>query len=72
MGAYSPREFKALSFHDATPRFADGTDTPRAYLGRCLEAVAAREPGGQLLDRARLVARGLEGRLEVEGGHDGI
>ena len=44
MAAYSPREFKALSFHDATPRFADGTDTPRAYLERCLEAVAAREP----------------------------
>jgi Asp-tRNA(Asn)/Glu-tRNA(Gln) amidotransferase A subunit family amidase len=44
MAAYSPREFRALSFHDAAPRFADGTDTPRAYLERCLEMIAAREP----------------------------
>ncbi|WP_245704775.1 amidase [Belnapia rosea] len=26
------------------PRFQDGTDTPRAYLERCLEVIAAREP----------------------------
>ena len=44
MSAYSPKEFRALSFHDATPRFADGSDTPRAYLERCLETIAAREP----------------------------
>jgi hypothetical protein len=44
MAAYSPREFKALSFHDAAPHFAEGADTPRAYLERCLEAIAAREP----------------------------
>ncbi|MBX6374125.1 MAG: amidase [Acetobacteraceae bacterium] len=41
---YSPRTFKALTFHDATARFRDGTDTPRAYLERCLETIAAREP----------------------------
>lgn len=35
---------RALTFHDATHRFADGTDTPRAYLERCLETIAAREP----------------------------
>ena len=44
MTAYSPRDFRALTFHDATPRFADGTDTPRAYLERCLETIAGREP----------------------------
>jgi Asp-tRNA(Asn)/Glu-tRNA(Gln) amidotransferase A subunit family amidase len=44
MTAYLPGEFRALTFHDATPRFADGTDTPRAYLERCLETIAAREP----------------------------
>src|SRR5918992_4671482 len=43
-GSYDPRTFAALTFHDATPRFRDGTDTPRAYLERCLEAIAAREP----------------------------
>lgn len=41
---YDPREFKALTFHDATPQFRDGSDTPRAYLERCIETIAAREP----------------------------
>ncbi len=42
MTAYS--DFKPLTFHDAAKRFADGSDTPRAYLERCLETVASREP----------------------------
>lgn len=42
--SYDPRTFKALSFHDAVAKFRDGSDTPRAYLERCLEAVEAREP----------------------------
>src|SRR6516165_7970898 len=41
---YDPRIFRALTFHDAIPRFRDGADTPRAYLERCLETIAAREP----------------------------
>ena len=41
---YDPRTFRALTFHDAIPRFRDGADTPRAYLERCLETIAAREP----------------------------
>lgn len=42
MTAY--RDYKPLTFHDATPRFVDGSDTPRAYLERCLATIAAREP----------------------------
>mgnify|MGYP003606644733 CR=1 FL=1 len=42
MTAY--KDFQPLTFHDAAKRFADGSDTPRAYLERCLETVAAREP----------------------------
>ena len=42
MTAY--RDYKPLTFHDATPHFADGGDTPRAYLERCLATIAAREP----------------------------
>jgi len=42
--SYDPRTFKALTFHDAVPRFRGGTDTPRAYLERCLETIAQREP----------------------------
>ena len=41
--SYDPSTFRGLTFHDARDAFRDGTDTPRAYLERCLEAVAARE-----------------------------
>jgi len=41
---YDPRTFKALTFHDAVARFREGADSPRAYLERCLETIAAREP----------------------------
>jgi Asp-tRNA(Asn)/Glu-tRNA(Gln) amidotransferase A subunit family amidase len=43
-GGYDPREFKALTWHDALPRLREALDTPRAYLERCLETIAAREP----------------------------
>ena len=42
--SYDPRTFKPLTFHDALPRFRDGTDTPRAYLERAIETIATREP----------------------------
>jgi len=41
---YDPGSFRPLTFHDAVPRFLDGRDTPRAFLERCLEVIAAREP----------------------------
>lgn len=41
---YDPREFKALTFHNVTPDFRNGSDTPSAYLERCLETIAEREP----------------------------
>ena len=41
---YDPRTFAALTFHDATAKFHDGSDTPRAYLERCLAVIASREP----------------------------
>ena len=40
---YDPRTHKGRSFYDARGAFADGADTPIAYLERCLEVVAARE-----------------------------
>ena len=43
-GSYDPRTFQALTFQDATPAFRDGSDSPRAYLERCLAAIAARDP----------------------------
>ena len=42
MTAYA--DYKPLTFHDATRRFTDGNDSPRAFLERCLETIALREP----------------------------
>jgi Asp-tRNA(Asn)/Glu-tRNA(Gln) amidotransferase A subunit family amidase len=41
---YDPKIFTPLTFHDAVPAFLAGSDTPRAYLERCVETIAAREP----------------------------
>lgn len=43
-GAYDPATHRPLTFHDRVPAFRDGSDSPRAYLERCLETIAAREP----------------------------
>ncbi|HEX2825915.1 MAG TPA: amidase [Burkholderiales bacterium] len=42
-GAYDPSTFRPLTFFDAVERFKAGADDPRAYLERCLAAIAARE-----------------------------
>ena len=42
--AYAPHTARYLSFAEAKPRFADGGDTPRAYLERCLETIDTLEP----------------------------
>ena len=41
---YDPKAVTLLSFSDAVPSFVDGSDTPRAYLERCIETIEAREP----------------------------
>jgi Asp-tRNA(Asn)/Glu-tRNA(Gln) amidotransferase A subunit family amidase len=40
---YDPRTYTAVTFADATLRFADGSDTPSAFLERCVEQIEARE-----------------------------
>ena len=67
---YDPRTHQLLSFHDAIPRFRDGSDTPRAYLERCLETIAAREPTIQAfaclnLDGARAAADASDKRYKA-------
>jgi Asp-tRNA(Asn)/Glu-tRNA(Gln) amidotransferase A subunit family amidase len=37
-------DYQPLTFLDAARHFTDGNDDPRAYLERCLETIAAREP----------------------------
>lgn len=44
MNKYAYSDYKPLTFHDAAHRFADGSDSPRAYLERCLATIAEREP----------------------------
>jgi hypothetical protein len=44
MVSYDPSSADLLTFHDKIPAFLDGSDTPRAYLERCLEIIEAREP----------------------------
>lgn len=44
LGSYDPKSPGLRTWHDAVPNFLDGTDTPRAYLERCLETIEAREP----------------------------
>ena len=44
MGAsYQPNLFSPLTFHTHVAAFEAGRDTPRAFLERCLETIAARE-----------------------------
>ena len=49
--SYDPRTFKALSFHDAVPRFREGADSPRAYLERCIEMIQRARADRQSLRR---------------------
>ncbi len=43
MTAYDPSRFTPLRFHDRAEAFRTGADSPRAYLERCLDAIAARD-----------------------------
>jgi len=42
--AYDINQSSLTTFHDARKKFVDGTDTPRAYLERCLATIEQREP----------------------------
>src|ERR1700742_1467854 len=41
---YDPKTARYLSFCDKAAFFADGSDTPRAYLERCLTQISSHEP----------------------------
>lgn len=41
---YIPGQTSLLTFHDAVPGFLAGTDTPSAYLERCLKVISEKEP----------------------------
>lgn len=44
LGSYDPEQFQGLCFHQISGKFADGSDSPRAFLERCLDTIAASEP----------------------------
>ena len=54
---YSPEGLDSLTFLDVMPRFRDGSDTPRAYLERCLAVIADRGNGRESLGRPQPVGR---------------
>lgn len=60
---YDPRTFRALTYHTEVAGFADGSDTPRAFLERCLEAIDAREDEVQAF--AFLNADGARGAADA-------
>ncbi len=41
---YDPRTFRQLTYFESVPKFLDGSDSPRAYLERCLAEIDKREP----------------------------
>lgn len=41
---YDPSAQDSISFHAARKKFLDGTDTPVAYLDRCIGTIEQREP----------------------------
>ena len=43
VSSYDLRIDSLLSFHDRLAAFKDGSDTPRAYLERCLAVIDALE-----------------------------
>lgn len=57
---YDPRKPDLRAFHVSIPAFLDGTDTPRDYLERCLEAIQEREP-----DVKAFVTTNIEGAREA-------
>jgi Asp-tRNA(Asn)/Glu-tRNA(Gln) amidotransferase A subunit family amidase len=44
MNAYEPKAPGFTPFTSQIPAFLDGSDSPRDYLERCIEAIGAREP----------------------------
>lgn len=53
---FDPVTTRLLTFHDHIPHFLDGSDTPRAYLERCVETIGEREP-----DVAAFASLNIEG-----------
>ena len=44
VASYNPKAPGLITWHNAIPRFLDKSDTPRAYLERCIETIDDREP----------------------------
>jgi Asp-tRNA(Asn)/Glu-tRNA(Gln) amidotransferase A subunit family amidase len=70
MSKYDPSAVELLSFEKSVPGFLDGSDTPRAYLERCIVTIGAREPEVQAfsalnLDGARAAADAATERYEA-------
>ena len=61
MGSYDPSRDHGLDFTSQVPSFADGTDSPSAYLERCIDVIRQKDPDVQAfvttnVDAARAAA----------------
>ena len=68
---YDPTDTKLLTFHDHVPRFMDGSDTPRAYLERCLETIDEREPAVRAFVRLNVEGARTAADESTKRYHDG-
>ncbi len=64
--AYDPKIWRLKTFFDAVPGFLDGSDTPRAYLERCLEDIARRED--EVMAFAHMNAEGARAQADAATG----
>ena len=64
--AYDPKIWRLKTFFDAVPGFLDGSDTPRAYLERCLEDIARRED--EVMAFAHMNAEGARAQVDAATG----
>ncbi len=72
MGSYDPSRDHGLDFTSHVPSFADGTDSPRAYLERCIDTIEQKDPEVRAfvatnVDAARAAADASSNRWRARG-----
>ena len=69
-GNYEPHHYRLRTFYDVVPKFRDGSDSPTAYLERCLETIDKKEPEVRAwvvldIEKARIAANESTARYQA-------
>ena len=69
-GNYEPDHCRLRTFYDVVAKFRDGSDTPTAYLERCLETIDKKEPEVRAwvvldIEKARIAANESTARYQA-------